>query len=795
MREKNGRERIVVIGNGMAGTACVEEILKLAPTRFELTVFGAERHSYNRVLLAQVLTGEKTLEDISLHNREWYAGKGVSLHAGESITEIKRRSRVVVTKSGVEAPYDRLVFATGSLPIMPPIPGIDKEGVLPFRNMGDCERIASFCKAGGRAVVIGGGLLGLEAAWALKKLGMETTLVHIMDRLMERQLDSRAASFLKHDIDRAGIEVLLEKKTETLIGGHRVEGLKLSDGSTIPADLVVVSTGIRPNAELARSSGIYCNKGIVVSDCMQTYDPAVFAVGECVEHRGATFGLVGPIFEQARVLANHLAGDARLVFKPQPTSVRLKIPGIELYSAGEVEETEGVDAIEYLDKGSRTYKKLLVAGGRLKGIVMYGETHDGPRLFSSLVEGEDISHKRKMLFASEPARGGADSIEAMPDNAVVCGCRGVTKKMIVDAITTKGLFTREDIKRETGASSSCGGCAPLVERILEATLGSDFNPSSKQGLCACTRYTREDVVKNIREKRLNSVAEVLETLGWEGVGCEVCRPAINYYGGMLRPSEWEDDPGSRLVNERVRANIQNDGTFSVVPRMYGGVVTPGELKKIADAAVKYDVQLVKITGGQRVALVGVKKSDLRSVWNDLGMNSGAAYAKAVRTVKTCVGSAHCRYGTQDSMGFGIEIEKRYEGLWTPAKIKMGVSGCPRNCAEAGIKDIGIVGVTGGWEIYAGGSGGIEVARAQKLASVKTRDEAVAITDALLQHYREEAEYGERLFKWMERAGLDAVKRAVIDTERREGLVKRLVDALACLPDHWSGGEIGRSPAA
>lgn len=795
MREKGGKERLVVIGSGMAGTACVEELLKTDPSRFDVTVFGAEERNYNRVYLAQVLTGEKSLDDISLHDRDWYAEKGIRLHAGEKVTEIRRRSRVVATESGVEAPYDKLVFATGALPLMPPIPGIDKEGVLPFRNMGDCERIASLCRAGGRAVVIGGGLLGLEAAWALKRLGMETTLVHIMDRLMERQLDERAASFLKDDIDRAGIKVLLNKKTETFLGNGRVEGLRMSDGSTVQADLVVVSTGIRPNAELARSAGIHCGRGIVVSDCMQTYDPSVFAVGECVEHRGATFGLVGPVFEQARVLANHLAGDARLVFKPQPTSVRLKIPGIELYSAGDTNEADGTETIEYLDKGMRTYKKLFVSEGRLKGIIMYGETADGPGLFSSLVEGSDISHKRKTLFAGGSSRGSADPIASMPDDAVVCGCRGVTKKAIVDAITSKGLFTREEIKKETGASSSCGGCARLVERILEATLGSDFNPSSKQGLCACTRYTREDVIKNIREKSLNCVAEVLEKLGWEGVGCEVCRPAINYYGGMLRPSEWEDDPGSRLVNERARANIQNDGTFSVVPRMYGGVVTPGELKKIAEAAVKYGVQLVKITGGQRMALVGVKRADLQDVWNDLGMNSGAAYAKAVRTVKTCVGSAYCRYGTQDSMSFGIEIEKRYEGLWTPAKVKMGVSGCPRNCAEAGIKDIGIVGVIGGWEVYAGGSGGIEVARAQKLAAVKTREEAVAITDALLQLYREEAEYGERLFKWVERAGLDAVKRVVIDPERREGLIKRLVDALACLPDHWSYGDIGRSPAA
>ena len=324
--------------------------------------------------------------------------------------------------------------------------------------------------------------------------------------------------------------------------------------------------------------------------------------------------------------------------------------------------------------------------------------------------------------------------------------QGVTKKTIVDAIIAKGLFTREDIKRETGASSSCGGCAPLVERILEATLGSDFNPSAKQGLCACTRYTREDVVKNIRELGLRNVAEVLSTLGWEGVGCEECRPAINYYGYMANPSGWEDDPGSRLVNERARANIQNDGTFSVVPRIYGGVVTPGELRKIADAAMKFDVPLVKITGGQRIALVGVKRTDLKSVWEDLGMRSGAAYAKAVRTVKTCVGSAlQVRHPGLDVLRHGRE---EVRGLWT-GEGEDGRERLSQELRRGRDKGHRIVGLSGAWEIYAGGSGGIEVARAQRLSSVKTRDEAVAFADALLQLYREEAEYGERLFKWME----------------------------------------------
>ncbi|MBI5642050.1 MAG: NAD(P)/FAD-dependent oxidoreductase [Deltaproteobacteria bacterium] len=790
MRDKNKTgEKLVVIGNGMAGTACLEEIYKLGPSRFDVTVFGAERHNYNRVLLAQVLTGEKSLNDITLHNKAWYEERGIKLHTGEKVVEIKRKSRKAVTESGLEVPYDKLIFATGALPLMPPIPGMDKEGILPFRNMDDCHRIVALARAGGKAAVIGGGLLGLEAAWALKRLGMEVTLIHLMDKLMERQLDSLASAFLKDDIEKAGISVLLNKETREFSGNGRVEGLDFKDGSSIPADLAVISIGIRPNAVLAASSGIYCRKGIVVSDCMQTYDPAVFAIGECVEHRNTTFGLVGPIFEQARVVANHLAGDGRLVFKPQPASTRLKIPGIELYSAGEINSKTGADSadsIEYLDKGARTYKRLVIDEGRLKGIILYGDTSDGPRLFSSLLDGEDISGKRSALLLGGGAQPGAPSIEAIPDNAIVCGCNGVTKKMIVDAIEKKGLFTREDVVKETKASGSCGGCAGVVDRILESTLGSNFQSKAKAAnLCECTKYTRDDVIKNIKEKGLKSVRDVMDTLGWETVGCSTCRPALNYYVSLVWPDGSEDDITSRLVNERSHANIQKDGTFSVVPRMYGGIADPAELKRIAEAALKYEVPLVKITGGQRIALIGVKKDDLEEVWKDLDMPSGYAYAKALRTVKTCVGSGYCRFGTQDSLGFGIELEKYFEGLWMPAKVKMGVSGCPRSCAESSIKDIGVIGVTGAWDIYAGGCGGIELKGGEKLCTVKTEEEALDIIAAFVQLYREEAHYGERTFKWIGRMGMGALRKAVVeDVENRGRLKERLDKAREKAADPW-----------
>jgi len=783
--------RLVIIGGGMAGSACLEEITGLDPDRYEITVFGAERHpNYNRVLLAQVLTGEKSVDEITLLDRDWYDSRGVRLLTGAMVTAIDRVSRKVVCADGTEEPYDRLILATGALPVIPPIPGADREGVVAFRNLADCERIKGLLgEAQGprKAVVIGGGLLGLEAAWSLKTLGAEVTVVHLADRLMERQLDEAAAGLLKEDMEALGIEVRLGTETVEITGGERVEGLRFSDGEAVEADLVIMSVGIRPNAELARASGIYCEKGVLVGDTMQTYDPAVYAIGECVQHRGETFGLVAPIFEQARVLADHMAGKARLSFKNSPVPARLKVPGVELYSAGRVTSADGLDSIEYMDRGSGVYKKVLLRDNRVAGIVMYGDTSGSTELYDSMVRGEDVSARRRtLLFGRGAGDGGAPSVDEIPDEAIICGCKGVTKGAIVDAITSKGLFTREEVKAVTGASGSCGGCAGLVDRILEATLGPAYQAGlGPASLCGCTAYTRDDVVKNIREKGLRSVEEVMETLGWETVGCEVCRPAINYYVQMLSPGEATDDPTSRLINERAHANIQQDGTFSVVPRMYGGKVTPAELRRIAETAERFKVPLVKVTGGQRIGLYGIRREDLPAVWGDLDMPSGYAYAKALRTVKTCVGSEFCRYGTQKSLTLGVELERELEGLWTPAKVKVGVSGCPRSCAESSIKDVGIVGVAGGWEIFVGGCGGVELRGAERLATVETAEEVHEIVSAFLQLYREEAAYGERTFKWIERAGMKAIRASVVDDlEKRKALAARLRKALAARTDPW-----------
>lgn len=780
----SGRQRLVVVGGGMAATACLEDIARLDPEKYDITVFGAEEHvGYNRVLLGQVLTGEKGLDEIGLLEPGWFERHGVKVHAGTRVDRIDRNRRKVVS-GGLRVPYDRLLLATGSVPIIPEMEGTDKTGVSVFRDVRDCERIRGLVGRvpGKKAVVIGGGLLGLEAAHLLTRLDAEVTVVHLAERLMERQLDEVASIMLREKMEGMGIRFALGRRAAELKGGDRVESLVLSDGSSVDADVVVVCAGIRPNAELARASGIHCSRGVVVSDTMQTFDPAVYAVGECVEHRGRTFGLVAPVFEQARVAADHLAGSSRRVFKSSPAQTRLKVPGVDIFSAGDP-EPGGAETVEYLDRGAGFYKRLSIRDGKIEGIILLGDTSDAQSLFSSLCSGEDVSGRRRSLLLGGGRRD--TPVDEMADEAIVCGCNGVTKKMIVDAAASKGLFSLDEVRKETGASGSCGGCAATVERILQSTLGPVYKAGAKEALCACTNYTREDVLKNIRGKGLRTVAGVMETMGWETVGCDTCRPAISYYLKMVSPAEAVDDPTSRVINERTHANIQGDGTFSVVPRMRGGVVTPGELKRLAEVAESFKVPLVKITGGQRIGLFGIRREDLPRVWARLKMPSGFAYAKAVRTVKTCVGSRWCRYGTQDSLALGRELEARLEGLWTPAKVKMGVEGCPRGCAEGKVKDVGLTGVAGGWEIRVGGCAGVELREGARLATVDTGEEALEIAAAFVQLYREDAFYGERTFRWVERRSIQWIRERVVeDLSSREGLCRRLREVLELRRDPW-----------
>lgn len=798
------KPRLVVIGNGMAGIRTLEELLKLAPDMYDITVFGAEPHpNYNRILLSPVLAGEQTFDDIVLNSLDWYAENGIRLHLGKEVTRIDRVQRRVIAADGTEAEYDRLLLATGSLPIILPVPGKDLKGVIGYRDIQDTQTMIDTAKVKKHAVVIGGGLLGLEAANGLKQRGMEVTVVHLAGWLLERQLDPVAGQLLERSLTDRGLKFRLNTSTTELLGNDdgEVRAVKFSDGSEEPADLVVMAAGIRPNTQLAQAAGIHCTRGIVVSDTLQTYDPRVYAVGECASHRGIAYGLVAPLFEQAKICANHLASYGIGIYSGSVSSTKLKVTGIDLFSAGNFMGGDGSEEIVLSDPAGGVYKKLVIKDDKLIGACLYGDTGDGGWYFKLLKDGARVDERRDQLMFGEKALGdsgtaGQDRASAMSDSDEVCGCNGVCKGTIVKAINEQGLFTVDDVKKHTKAASSCGSCTGLVEQILMNSLGSNFQETPKtKAVCGCTDHSHGEVRQAIREHKLLTHQAVYAFLEWRSPnGCATCRPAINYYLISTWPREAVDDPQSRFINERAHANIQKDGTFSVIPQMKGGVTNASELRRIADVADKYAVPMVKVTGGQRIDLLGVKKEDLVDVWKDLGMKSGHAYGKSIRTVKTCVGSEFCRFGTQNSTQMGIDLETMLANMWSPHKVKLAVSGCPRNCAESGIKDVGIIAVDSGWEIHIGGNGGIKTEVAQFLVKVKTSDEVKQYTGAFLQLYREEAYYLDRTVHYIDRVGMDYIrKRVVDDAANRQVLFERLLFALEGLPDPWAARIAGEKP--
>ena len=768
------RENLVLVGNGMAGIRALEELLKHGNDQYNITVIGAEPHpNYNRIMLSPVLASEKTVNDIILNSREWYEENDIQLITGDAVSEISRVRKSVVTESGNEFPYDRLLLATGSSPFIIPVPGADKDGVIGFRDIHDVETMLEAARRYSNAVVIGGGLLGLEAANGLMKQGMSVTVVHLLDSLMERQLDKPASAMLKASLEQKGLNFMMEAQTAEIIGDQRCTGVRFADGSEIAADLVVMAVGIRPNIELAQKAGVYCERGVVVNDTMQTYDPRIYAVGECIQHRNQCYGLVAPLFEQARVAANHLAQLGSTRYEGSVTSTKLKVTGIDLFSAGEFNEEEGDEAMVLQDPASGTYKKLVIRDNRIKGAVLYGDTLDGSWYFQLMREGTSIADFRRTLMFGQHDLGDAGHGDAqvlsLPDSAEICGCNGVCKGEIVNAISKKGLFTLEEVRAHTKASSSCGSCTGLVEALLASTVGGGYDEKpSKKPMCSCTEHSHDDVIKAIKEHELKSMPAVRAFMEWKTPdGCAACRPALNYYLLAAWPEDYRDDAQSRFINERAHGNIQKDGTYSVVPRMFGGLCTANDLRAIADVSDKYNVPEMKVTGGQRIDLFGVKKEDLPSMWKDLsdaGFVSGHAYGKALRTVKTCAGKTWCRFGTQNSTGLGVKLEELTWGSWMPHKFKLAVSGCPRNCAEATIKDFGVVCVDSGYELHIGGNGGIKVRVTDLLCKVETEEEVLEYCGAFIQKYREEAHYLERTAPWVERVGLTYIKECVVDDE-------------------------------
>ncbi len=795
------RLRLVVVGNGMAGMRTVAELLARTPQRYEITVFGAEPHpNYDRIALSSVLAGEKTLDETVINSREWYAENGIKLLAGDAVVSIDRGNRTVTAASGLVVPYDRLLLATGSKPLVPPLPGLTLPGVCTFRDIADVEQMIAASETHKRAVVIGGGLLGLEAAWGLKRRGMSVAVVHLMPTLMERQLDVAAGTLLQRDLDARGIAFFTNGQTEQITGTERATGVKLADGREVPADLVVVAIGIRPNVDLAKACGLEVNRGVVVGDDLATADPDIYAVGECIEHRGQVFGLVLPIWEQAKVCAARLAGDEDATYVTPALSTKLKITGIDVFSAGALAAAgEEDEELIYQDKRRGTYRKLVLRDNRLVGAVLYGEVKDGPWYFDQMREGADVSAIRDRMILGEAAASLSGSVDpsakvaALADSAEICGCNGVCKGTITKAITELKLTTLDGVRAHTKASASCGSCTPLVEGLLALTAGVDAKARGPKPMCKCTTHGHDHVRAEIVGQGLKTIPEVMNRLGWmRPDGCHSCRPALNFYLLCAWPGEYVDDQQSRFVNERMHANIQKDGTYSVIPRMWGGQTNPKELRAIADVADKFGIPEMKVTGGQRIDLLGVKREDLPAVWADLnaaGMVSGHAYGKALRTVKTCVGSTWCRFGTQDSTSMGVALEKMTWGSWHPHKVKLAVSGCPRNCAEATIKDFGVVAVDSGWELSVGGNGGIHLRGTDLLCKVSTPEEVLEYCGAFLQLYREEAHYLERTAPWVERRGIAYVQeRVVADAENRRALHQRFLYAQQFAQlDPWAEG--------
>jgi nitrite reductase (NADH) large subunit len=796
------KERIVVVGNGMGGARFVEELLAVnGSERFELVMFGDEPYgNYNRILLSNVLAGSHEPNDIFMNPLQWYQDNHIRLHAGVRVESIDRDRRIAYGAGGIEEPYDHLVLATGSRPFIPPVQGLTgdtgtfRDGIFVFRTLDDSLEMMRFSRTARKAVVIGGGLLGLEAARGLLNLGLEVHVVELALHAMAVQLDSAAGEVLGRTMENMGIHIHTGISVSMALGNGRIEGVVYSDGRVEPCDMLVISAGIRSSTQLARDAGLEVNRGIVVGDDLASVtDPRVHAVGECAEHRGKTYGLVAPTWEQAAVLASRLGGANPIAsYEGSTTSTKLKVMGVDLLTLGEKDAADPTDeVVTFSNPTAGVYKKLIVRDGKLVGAILLGDPLGGPRLLEAFHRGSALPENRtELLFPTpgDPSRVGA-SVEDVPDTFQVCNCNGVSKGAILEAVRS-GCNSLSSLCDATKAGTGCGSCRPQVQAILETASEAPVteDPSIHHYVPAIP-LRKPELVEAIRKGNLRSVSAVLEALS-EGSDDARSKIGLASLLKIVWGSEYHDERDARFINDRVHANIQKDGTFSVVPRILGGVVTPRELRSIADVAEKYNVPMVKITGGQRIDLLGVEKAQLPGIWRDLDMPSGHAYTKAVRTVKTCVGEEFCRFGLGNSTRLGIEIEKKFRGMETPHKVKMAASACPRNCAEATTKDVGVVAIEGGrWEVYVGGAAGSSVRKGDILCVVDTHDEALTYIGRFLQYYRENAKYLERTYGFVARLGIDEIRRTLVDDadgigERLDGDINAAADQYA---DPWKEG--------
>jgi len=794
MTRPEHRQRLVVIGNGMAGARTVEEILERGGAElFAITMFGDEPYgNYNRIMLSNVLAGIEDEAGIFLNDMSWYTDNGIALRAGTAVTRIDRYARRVYADDGTETPYDKLVIATGSRAFVPPIPGIHRpgrgyhQGVFAFRTLDDTRNMIRYAREHERAVVIGGGLLGLEAARGLQKHLTHVTLLHAAGHLMNAQLDAQAGTILQRSVEKLGIEVITGARTTEILGKNAVTGVKLKDGRSIACDIVIVAAGIRANTDLAATSGLVVERGIVVDDQMRAQDePDIYAVGECVQHRGQTYGLVAPLWDQARVLADQITGtDPRAAYHGSRIATKLKVAGVDVAAMGVKEaERDDDETIVFAEPRKGVYKNIIIRDDRLIGATLVGDIKKVAFLTQAFDRGLALPQERVELMFDLGAPPAAVSAAELGDDVQICNCNGVTKHALVEAVNG-GAKTVTGVMDATRAGKGCGSCKGLVAQIVDWAAGGavEEDPAANWYVPGVP-MPKSELMAAIRERQLKSVSSVFATLVPDAAEDAKSKMGLASLLKMMWGADYIDERDARFINDRVHANIQRDGTFSVVPQIKGGVTTPAELKRIAEVAQKYAVPMVKLTGGQRIDLLGVRKEDLPQMWADLQMPSGYAYGKSFRTVKTCVGSDFCRFGVGDSTALGIAIEERYQGIEGPGKMKLAVTGCPRNCAEAYVKDLGVVAIDGGrWEIYIGGAAGAHVRKGDLLATVGSTDEVITLTGRFLQYYRENANWLERTYAFVPRIGVEKIRAIVVDDA--DGDADRLDAAMAASVDAY-----------
>ncbi|RCW63893.1 nitrite reductase large subunit NirB [Saliterribacillus persicus] len=768
------KQRLVLVGNGMAGLRCIENILKEDDTLYDITIFGTEPHAnYSRIMLSSVLQGDTTFDDITINDWNWYKENKITLYTNETVIDINKDKKTIKTDKNHEVNYDKLILATGSDPIILPLPGIDKEGVLSFRTIQDCQAMMEASRHYQKAVVIGGGLLGLEAARGLLNLGMKVDVVHLADFLMNKQLDPTAATMLQTELENQGMHFLLEKVSKEIVGEKRVEGLRFSDGSIVETDLVVMAVGVKPNIKLAKEAGIDTNRGILVNDFLETKVEDIYAVGECAEHNEMVYGLVKPLYEQGVVLAKYLCNKLTAGYEGSTLSTQLKISGVDVFSVGDFTKNEETKAIQYHDEIASTYKKVFFKDNKVVGAVLFGDTSEASRILDVIVKKKFIPDDKKQVLL-QPQDISTSYAATLPRADYVCTCNSVSKGAIIDCVLKKNLTTVQEVKTCTKASSSCGGCKPVVSELLTFIQSDHFHETSAPtNFCGCTDLSENEMVAAIQKYKLTSTHEVMQKLEWKDLdGCEKCLPALEYYIGMIYP-EYDKHQATLYVNEKMNALVGEDETYSVVPQLYGGLVETDHLQKIVEVARKYNITTLSLSSDQRLHLSRIAKADFLSFCKDLDMPLHSVSANMVQSVKTTNSNQYCSCDKEPAIALASMLERKTEFIKVPYRIRMGVSACLHNGAGSTTKDIGAIKINRGWEVYIGGSSGRNVRTGQLLTVASTAEEVLQLTLGFIQYYRESAHYLERTWEWINRVSMVHLREVLFNEELLHYLVESL----------------------